>query len=194
MQASPLCAIVRLSPMAMALGLKFRYTILGTAVGWVAICGSAAGLRLVTLPRSSREEALSAIGNSVKHAVDDPSAFGDLPCRLESYFGGRRVTFSDEVDLGCATAFEAAVWNVTRSIPYGETRSYAWVAGQIGSPRACRAVGGALARNCFPIVVPCHRVVASDGGLGGFRGGLAMKKLLLRLEAPSRQTAGTEQG
>ena len=69
------------------------------------------------------------------------------------------------------------------SIPYGETRTYAWVAQQIGKPRALRAVGGALARNPFPIIVPCHRVVASNGNLGGFRGGLALKKRLLELEA-----------
>jgi methylated-DNA-[protein]-cysteine S-methyltransferase len=75
------------------------------------------------------------------------------------------------------------VWEITRLIPYGETRSYAWVAEQIGQPRAVRAVGQALGKNPLPIIIPCHRVITSNGKLGGFGGGLEMKKRLLSLEA-----------
>jgi len=75
------------------------------------------------------------------------------------------------------------VWQLTRLIPYGETRSYTWVAEQLGKAGAVRAVGQALARNPLPIIVPCHRVVAKDGKLGGYSGGVEKKDYLLRLES-----------
>jgi len=78
------------------------------------------------------------------------------------------------------------VWQATRLIPYGETRSYLWVAVQIGKPGAARAVGQALGRNPLPVIIPCHRVIASDGGLGGFTGGLVMKRRLLELETSAK--------
>jgi len=81
------------------------------------------------------------------------------------------------------TPFERAAWSIAGQIPYGETRSYKWLAGEAGSPRAYRAVGQAMAKNPFPLVVPCHRIIASDGSLGGFSGGgLDLKKALLDLE------------
>ena len=82
----------------------------------------------------------------------------------------------DKLDL---PPFQREVWETTRLIPYGETRSYLWVAKQIKRPRAVRAVGQALSKNPLPIIVPCHRVVASDGRLGGFRRGVEMKRHLL---------------
>jgi methylated-DNA-[protein]-cysteine S-methyltransferase len=152
--------------------LKAIYTIVSTKLGWVVIGGSEIGLSFLTLPQPSLEAVLAGIGDFVKGAVEEDSAFGDLPLRLQRYFDGEMLTFPDKLDLEGATAFQQVVWNATRSIPYGEVRSYAWVAKRIGRPGACRAVGGALARNRFPIIVPCHRVVASDGTLGGFGGGL----------------------
>ncbi|GAI87660.1 unnamed protein product, partial [marine sediment metagenome] len=74
-------------------------------------------------------------------------------------------------------------WEETRLIPYGETRSYAWVAKQVGKPKAARAVGQAMGSNPLPIIIPCHRVITSNGKLGGFGGGLEMKRQLLSLEA-----------
>jgi len=99
------------------------------------------------------------------------------------YFSGHRVTFPDELDLSGATAFQREVWEVTRLILYGETRSYAWVAEQIRKPQAVRAVGQALGRNPLPTIIPCHRVITSDGKLGGFSDGVEMKRHLLGLEA-----------
>jgi len=103
--------------------------------------------------------------------------------RLKGYFSGSRVTFTDELDLSHATHFQREVWETTRLIPYGETRNYAWIAEQIEKPQAARAVGQALSKNPLPIIVPCHRVVASDGKLSGFSGGVEMKQHLLSLEA-----------
>jgi methylated-DNA-[protein]-cysteine S-methyltransferase len=145
--------------------------------------GSEAGLVLLTLPKSSPKAALSEVKKFADDAVEDTSAFGDLSYRLQCYFCGEKVSFPDRLDLRGATDFQKAVWNAARSIPYGEARTYAWVAQQIGSSLACRAVGGALARNPFPIIVPCHRVIASNGKPGGFSGGLALKERLLKLEA-----------
>jgi len=92
------------------------------------------------------------------------------------------VDFPDELDFGSAPPFREAVWQATRSIPFGETRSYGWVAERIGKPNASRAVGQALAANQLAILVPCHRVIGSDGGLCGFGGGLEMKRSLLDME------------
>lgn len=160
-----------------------KFTTVNTNFGWVGVSGSEAGLVLLTLPQSSRKAALSEIKKLAADAVEDASAFSDLPNRLQRYFNGEKILFPDRLDLNGATTFQRAVWKATLSIPYGETRSYAWVAQQIGKPRALRAVGKALARNQFPMIVPCHRVIASSGNLGGFSGGLVLKKRLLELEA-----------
>ena len=160
-----------------------QYTAFSTDIGWIGVLGSAAGLRRITLPQHSTQEAIQLLGNSVNHAAQTPHLFEDLIERLRSYFGGHKVTFPDKLDLSGATAFRHKVWEITRLIPYGETRSYVWVAEQLGRPEAARAVGQALGRNPFPIIVPCHRVIASDGKLGGYGGGLELKRHLLRLEA-----------
>jgi methylated-DNA-[protein]-cysteine S-methyltransferase len=109
---------------------------------------------------------------------------------LRQYAGGRDVAFYLPLDLGKATSFQRAVWRATASIPYGETRSYAWVAKRVGRPHAARAVGQALGANPVPIIIPCHRVISSSGGLGGFSGGLSMKRRLLDREAG--RTGGAE--
>ncbi len=102
-------------------------------------------------------------------------------CR--AYFDGEARALDDQpVDWSFATPFQARVYRTARTIPPGEVRSYGWVANQAGSPRGARAAGQALAANPVPLVVPCHRVVASDGSLGGFTGGLAWKRKLLALE------------
>ncbi len=163
-----------------------RYTAISTKFGWVVVGGSEKGLSYVSLPRLSIEAGVGGSGDSVQRADEEQSVIGDLPLRLQRYFEGEPVAFPDKLEFGGATVFYQTVWNVTRSIPYGETRSYAWVANQIGKPRAFRAVGQAMARNPFPIIVPCHRVVASNGSLCGFGGGLEMKRRLLELEGLTR--------
>lgn len=115
-----------------------------------------------------------------------------LQRQLERYFAGERIQFRVPLDLRAGTPFQRKVWRILRRIPYGQTRSYAWVARRIGCPRATRAVGAACGANPAPILVPCHRVVRSDGSLGGFSAGLKMKRALLRLEGcciPSRRRA-----
>ena len=161
---------------------RLEYITFNTRMGWVGILGSAKGLLRTTLPQPSAQEARKLLGEKVKHAVRSPSLSDDLTERLRIYFGGGVVNFPDKLDLEEATPFQRRVWAVTRLIPYGDTRSYKWVAEQIEKPGAARAVGQALSKNPLPIIIPCHRVVKADGKLGGFSGGLEMKRRLLNLE------------
>jgi methylated-DNA-[protein]-cysteine S-methyltransferase len=107
--------------------------------------------------------------------------------QLGEYFGGRRKTFALTLDLE-GTAFQRKVWNALLTIPFGETRSYAQIARQIGSPSAVRAVGAANGKNPVSIVAPCHRVIGSTGKLTGFAGGLDVKAQLLSLEGAMPST------
>jgi methylated-DNA-[protein]-cysteine S-methyltransferase len=102
--------------------------------------------------------------------------------QLGEYFAGQRKAFALKLDLA-GTPFQRKVWNALLTIPFGETRSYAQIARQIGSPAAVRAVGAANGRNPVSIVAPCHRVIGSTGKLTGFAGGLEVKAHLLALEA-----------
>lgn len=112
----------------------------------------------------------------------EPSALSDLAyCQLCDYLKGERRTFNFPYELH-GTAFQKKVWDALCQIPYGETRSYKQIAAAIGSPRASRAVGMANNKNPMLVIVPCHRVVGTDGALTGYAGGLIMKKALLELE------------
>jgi O-6-methylguanine DNA methyltransferase len=155
-----------------------------TTWGWAGSAASSQGLLGVTLPTISRKEALAPLLSWWPAAREGMSAtLSALNEKLCCYFMGEAVDFRDQtLDLRQATDFQACVWAVVRSIPRGQVRSYSWVAAQVGSPRAARAVGRVMARNPLPIVVPCHRVVGQDGKLTGFAGGLDMKRRLLELE------------
>ncbi len=101
---------------------------------------------------------------------------------LAEYLAGKRVFFSVPVDLSGLPEFQRRVLEEARRIPYGEARSYSWIARRIGRPRAVRAVGTALGRNPVPFIVPCHRVLRSDGSLGGYAFGQGLKEQLLKME------------
>lgn len=101
---------------------------------------------------------------------------------LAEYFQGRRKNFTVKTVFLEGTDFEKKVWHMLRDIPYGETRTYKWVAEQVGNPKANRAVGQALGKNPIPIVFPCHRVIESDGSIGGYSSGVDIKRRLLELE------------
>ncbi len=155
-----------------------------SALGWLGVVYSRAGLAGIVLPRPTAEDVRQAVWAQFPDAHPAPAE--DAPDRiveqLQRYAAGERVTFRVALDWSGHTPFRQSVWQATLGIPYGETRSYQWVAQAIGRPRAARAVGQALAANPMPIVVPCHRVLASDGRLAGFGGGLNMKRCLLGLE------------
>jgi methylated-DNA-[protein]-cysteine S-methyltransferase len=112
----------------------------------------------------------------------NPSALADATRQLDEYFAGRRVTFDLALDLERVKPFQRAVLQIAQRIPLGKVWTYGRVAEALGKPQASRAVGQALAHNPVPVIVPCHRVIASGGGLGGYAGGLERKRRLLALE------------
>lgn len=153
-----------------------------TAFGWVGMAWSKRGLVALTLPQPAEADALGRLpeSGSILPAVAglDVAMLAD---KLRRYFAGEPVTFDEPLDPCVGTEFQQRVWAITRGIPRGQTRSYGQVARQAGSG-AARAVGQAMARNPWPVIVPCHRVVGSDGSLTGFGGGLEMKKRMLAME------------
>ncbi len=116
-----------------------------------------------------------------KEFAEESSLLAEAEKQISEYLAGTRKEFSLPIELR-GTEFQKKVWGALREIPYGETRSYGWVAERIGKPKAVRAVGGANHRNPVMIVVPCHRCIGKDGSLIGFGGGLPMKEALLDLE------------
>lgn len=156
-----------------------------TCLGWMGVVGSPHGLRQVISPQKSKKEVVAHVSGNY-HLVEeaDGAPFWDLPQRLSRYLAGEVVDFPDALDMEGATTFQRRVWRFAQAIPYGETRSYGWVSDQLGCGRkAARAVGQALGRNPLLIIIPCHRVTAAGGGLGGFSAGLDLKRYLLRLES-----------
>ena len=115
--------------------------------------------------------------------------FEPMEKALSRYWAGEPVEFDMKLDLSDATPFQAEVWKALCKIPYGEARSYDWVAEKIGRLSAARAVGHACGQNRMPIVIPCHRVIRKDGSLGGYTGGLRIKKRLLEIETGTRYTS-----
>ncbi len=153
-----------------------------TALGWVAAASRGSHIVAVSLAGSSRDAAVGGLG--VGADFREPNAvLQALAKDLRRYFEGERVDFGKyQVDLTGFPPFLRRALETARRIPRGETRSYRWLAAAAGNPKAARAAGQAMARNPVPIIIPCHRVIASDGGLGGFGGGLEMKRALLGLE------------
>lgn len=144
---------------------------------------------LVPSPLGTVAVAVDADGRLVEIRLDGtrPEGVRDArPCRaarvqLEEYFAGERREFTLEL-VPYGTAFQQRVWRALRAIPFGTVRNYGDIARAIGQPLASRAVGQANGRNPLPIVVPCHRVIASDGTIGGYSGGIDIKHRLLALE------------
>jgi methylated-DNA-[protein]-cysteine S-methyltransferase len=114
--------------------------------------------------------------------LEAPARLDDVRRELDEYFAGRRDRFDVPIDWALVRGFGRRVLETTAAIPFGETRSYRDVAQGAGNPAASRAAGTALGRNPIPIVVPCHRVLRTGGGLGGYTGGLEKKETLLRIE------------
>ena len=158
------------------------YEILPTNLGWVGVLATRKGIRRLTLPQPSPQQAAEGLSPTTESAAFDPARFEELQERLERLFSGDPVSFGETLDLEDSPPFFRRAWQTCRTIPRGDTRSYAWLAAQAGSPRAVRAAGQAMARNPVSIIIPCHRVIASDGALCGYGGGLELKQRLLELE------------
>ena len=154
-----------------------RYRVVGSPVGDLVLIGDGDALAGC---RFTDDGDLS--GLPLEGIERDDEAFEDAVTQLDEYFAGLRQVF-DLVLAPSGTEFQLRVWAQLRTIPYGETRSYADIARGIGVANGFRAVGLANGRNPIPIIVPCHRVIGADGSLTGFGGGLDRKRYLLDLEA-----------
>lgn len=153
-----------------------NYAYLETPIGTLLIAGDAGAVCRITFPQRGR-----AVKPGPEWQESQSGPVGEAARQLREYFAGERAEF----DLPLApegTAFQRAVWRQLQQIPYGQTISYGELARRVGNPKASRAVGSANGANPLPIVIPCHRVIAGDGTLGGFGGGLPTKQMLLALE------------
>lgn len=169
------------------------FSVFPTAWGLAAVAWTGAGVCGVWLPEEKRERLLERVSAEIeggRESKPDANAARAID-EIQRYFEGERVKFGAALDLSHATPFGRRVYAALRKIPYGQTATYAEVAAMVGSPQACRAVGGANAKNRVPLLVPCHRVVAAGGRPGGFSapGGVAVKLRLLDLER-GRQDCG----
>ena len=152
---------------------------ISSPVGELRLIASDAGLAALLF----RDDIARHLGSRAVVADGEHPVLADAERQLDEYFARRRKSFALPLDF-VGTEFQCRVWSALLTIPFGETRSYAQIAAQIGSPAAMRAVGAANGRNPISIIAPCHRVIGSDGSLTGFGGGLANKALLLELESP----------
>jgi methylated-DNA-[protein]-cysteine S-methyltransferase len=155
-----------------------------TPLGWIGLAAGPQGISRIALPAPSEALTLERLGRDNGELVcRDQEALNPWLGTLGRALAGEPTDFSDwPLDWSAGSPFQRRVWQATRQIPWGQTRSYGWVAVRAGEPRAARAVGLALGANPLPLVVPCHRVVRTGGGLGGFGGGLDLKRRLLEIE------------
>lgn len=158
------------------------YHCFDTELGTIHTAATERGVCRICLPGSAREDFLASLAEAYPRAELAPGGKHnrDLATQVQEYLAGTRRAFSVPTDLN-ATDFAYSVLTRVAAIPYGATRTYGQIARELGNPKAARAVGTANARNPLPLIIPCHRVIASNG-LGGYGGGLDMKRRLLALE------------
>jgi methylated-DNA-[protein]-cysteine S-methyltransferase len=164
--------------------LDVAYRTIDTPVGTLLLAATTAGLVRVAYDVEDHDAVLAGLARKISPRVLRAPARLDAAARqIEEYFAKRRTAFEVQVDLRLAEGFRRNVIEHLRAIGYGRRESYAAVAAAIGHPRAVRAVGTACAHNPLPVVIPCHRVVRSDGSTGQYVGGSLAKSALLELEA-----------
>jgi len=172
-----------------------QFAIFETSLGWAAVGWTPAGLAAVRLPQTRRDSVLAALKRRLPdaHEADPPPSIAAVIADIRRLLSGGRPDFADApLDLEGTPDFNARVYAVARSIPPGETLTYGEVAERLGDKRLAREVGQALGQNPWPIVVPCHRVTAAGGKLGGFSapGGAATKLRLLAIEGAPAAAQG----
>lgn len=183
---------------------RIFYTHIDSPIGRIYLAASSKGVCRVLLgedlfpvmggPRlgtSGDGEVEEGVRLRLERELGLPAVRDEAPCRdlangMIRYLAGEPWKFSGELDLERGTDFQRRVWDAVRGIPHGEVRSYSWIAEWVGNPKGRRAVGQANGANPIPLIVPCHRVIRSDGRLGGYSAGLALKKRLLALERAFR--------
>ena len=140
-------------------------------------------MSFVSFPKNTWKKFLLALDRDKNvELTKNANRFASLKRDLGDYFSGKKVNFKEKLDLTGGTDFQKKVWKAMLKIPFGETRSYGWLAQQAGGKNKARAAGAACGANPIPIIIPCHRVIKSDKTLGGFSSGLGNKKKLLAIE------------
>jgi methylated-DNA-[protein]-cysteine S-methyltransferase len=176
----------RLAAAAEAEGiLDVAYRTVDTPVGPLLLAATEQGLVRVAYPNQGHDAVLQALADRVSPRVlHAPGRLDPVARQLDDYFAGRRQRFDVPLDWRLSTGFRSTVLHhLAIDVDYGHTASYAALAALAGNPKAVRAVGTACATNPLPVVVPCHRVVRSDGAIGNYAGGVEAKRTLLELEA-----------
>jgi methylated-DNA-[protein]-cysteine S-methyltransferase len=164
--------------------LDVAYRTLDTPVGTLLLAATSSGLVRVAYEREGLDEVLRSLANNISPRIlETPRRLDQVAHQLEEYFGGRRTGFDLPIDLRLSAGFRRSVLSYLPVIGYGQTASYQSVAAAVHNPKAVRAVGTACATNPMPIVIPCHRVIRSDGRLGAYLGGAEIKQQLLEMEA-----------
>jgi methylated-DNA-[protein]-cysteine S-methyltransferase len=164
--------------------LDVAYRTLDTPVGTLLLAATDAGLVRVAYELEDHDLVLADLAARISpRLLRSPARLDPVATEIDEYFAGRRRRFDAPLDLRLSIGFRRAVLGQLQQIDYGATASYASVAVAAGNPRAVRAVGSACARNPLPVVVPCHRVVRSDGAIGQYLGGTTAKRMLLDLES-----------
>lgn len=159
------------------------YNSIATPLGLLYLAGSKEGLCRVDFTVKSEKSFLESLQSEFKATpIKSSQPFKKITKQLQEYFSKTRKKFDIPLDLSSGTEFQQRVWKTLLTIPYGKTESYKSVAQKINKPKATRAVGNANGKNPIPIIIPCHRVISSDGGLGGYSAGIHNKKKLLKLE------------
>jgi methylated-DNA-[protein]-cysteine S-methyltransferase len=164
--------------------LDVAYRVIDTPVGSLLVAATETGLVRVAYASENHDAVLQSLADRISPRIlAAPSRLDHVARELEEYFGGHRQRFDVPLDWRLSAGFRSTVLHHLPEIGYGHTASYAAVARLAGNPKAVRAVGSACATNPLPVIVPCHRVVRSDGGVGGYLGGAEAKSILLTLEA-----------
>jgi O-6-methylguanine DNA methyltransferase len=174
--------------------MKLYYDSIDLPIGPAFAAATREGLCLLDLNPPSFGEFMEDVeARFGAKPVEDGRPFLTLWRDLKSYFAGEPVSFTQKLYLR-GTDFQKTVWRELLKIPYGNVRSYKWLAAMAGNPKAARAVGNALNGNKIPVIIPCHRIIESSGGLGGFGSGIELKKRLLQLEGvlPARRSGRSE--
>jgi len=166
----------------------FKYAIFLTTWGWAGFAADQKGLRIFILPEERKEDVLFEIREELKcnNLFEDNKGWESLIKKVKEYYAGKKVDFTDcRLNLDNYTNFQKEILQLVKKIPYGEIRTYKEAAEAAGYPRAYRAVGNTMRNNPLPLVVPCHRVIKSDGSIGGFSGQKdnPLKKKMIDLES-----------
>lgn len=163
--------------------MDILYTLFPSPLGLIGVASTRKGLCRVKIDLANEADFKTSLeADFRRNPLKKPGALKHVKNQLEMYFAGKCGHFTCPLDLSAGTDFQMKVWKKLLAIPYGKTRSYQWLAGAVKRPNACRAVGNANGRNRIPIIVPCHRVTRINGGLGGYTGGIHIKRFLLGLE------------